>query len=98
MNPFIPGMPYSSPIPQMYESGALQRSIPQSNWMNYLGLGASAMAPVAAALIGRQQRNPSPSAMPPVSVGNRPNIQLDPGMYPQQQRIPSFLARMLMGR
>lgn len=109
-NPFIGygSVPYQSPIPYMYSpasaSGAtsgnpmLSRAAGAgggSNWLGYAGLGAAAAAPVAAALLGKSPQRPGYA--PSASVGSKPTMQVNPNIYPQQQRMPAFLARLLMG-
>ena len=94
-NPFMPGLPYSSPIPYMYDAGILKRMPREgSNWMDYAGLGAMAAAPVAGALLGKEV--PRPQFVPGTSVGGKPIIRAE-NPYMQQQRMPAFLSRLLMG-
>lgn len=65
------------------------------NWGSYLGLGAAAASPIATALLGKGAPEPRPP--PAASVGSKPIIQVNPNIYSQQQRMPAFLARLLMG-
>lgn len=109
-NPFLGygEVPYQSQMPWMYSpdsaTGAtsgnpvLSRATPGggSSWMGYAGLGAAAAAPIAAVLIGKN-RTQTPGYAPAASVGSKPTMQVNSNIYPQQQRMPAFLARLLMG-
>lgn len=96
---FIPGLPYSSPIPYMQQSGQLGQGQPpqdQDSWLNYLGIGAGAISPIAAALLSRQRQGGAQIPGGSTSLGSKPMMGV-PNPYPQNQSMPPFLARLLMG-
>lgn len=63
--------------------------------MPYLGLGASTISPVAGAMLGRQPQE-YPSATP-TNVGAKPGWDVGNFYPPPRQRMPTSLARLLMG-
>lgn len=104
-------MPYSSevassPTPTLQMlygkdstgSSMLNRTPPPTGmgWMDYAGIGAMAAAPVASALLNKEPVR-SPGFVGGASVGSKPMMQVNPNIYPERQRMPAFLARLLMG-
>ena len=80
-------------------AGILDSTTPMpggSNWMDYAGLGMMGAAPVAAALLGKDTSKKYAPYAPASSVGGKPMIRPE-NPYPQTQRMPAFLARLLMG-
>ena len=97
-------MPYQSPIPDMYESGELQRQNPQPEqppgMQQGLGIGQTAMlaaSPIAASLLSRPRRNVN-FASPTVSGGGRPPFQMGSPYTGQTPQMQSLLVRYLLGR
>ena len=80
---------------------SMQRQSPmppqgEDSWLNYLGIGAGAITPIAAALLSRQRQGGAQLPGGSVSLGSKPMMGV-PNPYPQNQQIPQFLARLLMG-
>lgn len=101
---FIRGLPYQSPIPEMYQRGLLQRQNPQPQPEEQdspgLGIGQSAMlaaSPIAASLLSRPRRNLN-FAPPTVSGGGRSTFQPGSPYTGQTPQLQSLLVRYLLGR
>ncbi len=84
---------FQTQIPQM---GMSQTPQDEESWLNYLGIGAGAISPIAAALLSRQRQGGAQLPGGSVSLGSKPMMGV-PNPYPQNQRMPQFLARLLMG-
>lgn len=67
----------------------------KDSWLNYLGIGAGAITPIAAALLSRQRQTGAQLPGGSVSLGSSPMMGVQ-NPYPQDQRMPQFLARLLM--